>query len=239
MQNQALSHVLSAKHTQPMDMGNQWLKSALHPAHLQVWSDIFAGHGSSCTPLVKIPSLLLDQHWLPASQCKAQLGKFKSLSICSIRDTLQQLLSPKEKGKPALQFFSSPFYYLKRERFSWGKIKPRAPVLQQSALHRQATNSTELTLQRNKWFTGLHVSRLHLRFQQKLDVKLRLMTVAAPFPRNTIPIQLVRKTKPLPKTSTPTTTPAEQANTWRDGQKSSTSWLLELSMQEEHQYSPV
>lgn len=106
-------------------------KTALHSAHLQAWSDILAGHISSCTSLVKIPTWPLDQNWLPASQSKAQVEKFKSISICSIRDTLQQLLSPKEQGKPALQFF--PAIITPWKRLSWRKItKLRTSALQQS-----------------------------------------------------------------------------------------------------------
>lgn len=66
---------------------------------------ILAGRISSNMSLVKPPTFLLDQNWLPATWCKAQVEKFKPISFPSIRDSLQQLLSPKEQEKSALQFF--------------------------------------------------------------------------------------------------------------------------------------
>lgn len=145
---------------------------------------ILAGHSSSYTSLAKAPPLLLDQNWLPASWGKAQVEKFKLISFPSISNTLQQVLSPKEQGKSSLQLFPPTIPAWKETQLSERKETEGKNLF--SSSHSTYKHCKEPAgIITNKWLTWLHASRLHLRFQEQLDIKPRLMKRTIHFPSAT------------------------------------------------------
>lgn len=123
---------------------------------------VLAGQISSCTPLVKTPSLLLDRNWLPGSRCKAQAEKFKPISFPSIRETLQQLLSPEEQGKSALRFFPPTIEERKNQPSEWNTTEGIGKNLHS----RIDTAHKQLKFQYKIWFAWPCVSWLRLIFQE-------------------------------------------------------------------------